>query len=111
MRFLACLNVNRWTLPCDTGEVLNDYWPLAHLKLATKRLELRVPNDEELSEFAQVAANGVHEPGEQPFLTPWTDLPPRERALHVMQQHWSRRARGVRRLGHWKWAYSEETSQ
>lgn len=71
--------------------MLNDYWPLAQLKLATKRLELRVPNDDELSELAQVAAIGVHEPGQQPFLTPWTDLPPRERALHVMQQHWSRR--------------------
>ncbi|PYI37128.1 GNAT family N-acetyltransferase [Arthrobacter psychrolactophilus] len=71
--------------------MLNDYWPLAQLKLATKRLELRVPNDDELSELAQVAAIGVHEPGQQPFLTPWTDLPPRERALYVMQQHWSRR--------------------
>lgn len=71
--------------------MLNDYWPLAQLKLATKRLELRVPNDDELSELAQVAAIGVHEPGQQPFLTPWTDLPPCERALHVMQQHWSRR--------------------
>lgn len=91
MQFLACLNVNWWMLPCHTGEVLNDYWPLAQLKLATKRLELRVPTDEELAELAQVAANGVHEPGEQPFLTPWTNLRPRERALHVMQQHWSRR--------------------
>jgi len=71
--------------------VFNVHWPLAQLKLATKRLELRVPNDDELSELAQIAAIGVHEPGQQPFLTPWTDLPPRERALHVMQQHWSRR--------------------
>ncbi|WP_160318890.1 GNAT family N-acetyltransferase [Arthrobacter sp. ERGS1:01] len=91
MLFLALLNVSRRTLPCHTCEVLNVYWPLAQLKLATKRLELRVPNDAELSELAQVAANGVHEPCEQPFLTPWTDLPPGERALHVMQQHWSRR--------------------
>ncbi|GAA2951974.1 GNAT family protein [Glutamicibacter bergerei] len=91
MRLFACQNVNRWKQPCHTGEMLNDYWPLAQLKLATKRLELRVPNDDELYELAQVAANGVHEPDEQPFLTPWTNLPPRERALHVMQQHWSRR--------------------
>ena len=91
IRFLARLNVSRRSLSCHTGEMLNDYWPLAQLKLSTNRLELRVPNDDELSELAQVAANGVHEPGEQPFLTPWTDLPPRGRALHVMQQHWSRR--------------------
>lgn len=79
--------------------MLNDYWPLGQLKLATRRLELRVPNDDELSELARVAANGVHKPGEQPFLTPWTDLPPRERALHVMQQHWSRR--GAWRVEDW----------
>lgn len=80
--------------------MLNHYWPPAHLTLATKRLELRVPIDYELFELVQVAANGVHEPGDQPYLTPWTDLPPRERILHLMQQHWSRRARGVRRTGH-----------
>lgn len=89
----------------------NDYWPLAQLKLATSRLELRVPNDEELSELARVAASGVHELGEQPFLTPWTDLPPRERALHVMQQHWNRRVPGALKTGHWKWAYSEENNR
>ena len=69
----------------------NDYWPPANVELATRRLLLRVPKDDELSAVAGVAARGVHEPGEQPFLTPWTNLPPQERALHVMQQHWSRR--------------------
>lgn len=91
LRVLARINVSRRTLPCHTCEMLNDYWPLAQLTLSTKHLELRVPNDDELSVLAQVAASGVHEPGEHPFLTPWTDLPPRERALHVLQQHWSRR--------------------
>lgn len=99
MRLLVRLIVSHRTLPCHTGEMLNDFWSLAQLKLATARLELRVPNDDELSELAQVAANGVHEPGAQPFLTPWTDLPPRERALHVMQQHWSRR--GAWRVEDW----------
>ncbi|PRB68777.1 GNAT family N-acetyltransferase [Arthrobacter sp. MYb213] len=77
----------------------DDYWPLSQLKLTTKRLELRVPNYDELSELAHVVATGVHEPGEQPFLTPWTNLPPRERALHIMQQHWSRR--GAWRVEDW----------
>ncbi|WP_104090669.1 GNAT family N-acetyltransferase [Arthrobacter sp. GMC3] len=71
--------------------MFEDYWPLANLSLATERLELRVPCDNELLEVAAVAADGVHEPGEQPFLTPWTSLPPEERARYVMQQHWSRR--------------------
>lgn len=33
----------------------------------------------------------MHSPGERPYLTPWTDLPPHQRARHVIQQHWSRR--------------------
>jgi RimJ/RimL family protein N-acetyltransferase len=40
-----------------------------------------------------VAADGLHLPGERPFLTPWTHLPPPQRALHVIQQHWLTRAR------------------
>lgn len=79
--------------------MLNDYWPLSQLKLATKSLELRVPNYAELSELAHVAAKGVNNPGEQPFLTPWTNLPPHERAVHIMQQHWSRR--GAWRVEDW----------
>lgn len=79
--------------------MLNDYWPLAQLRLASKHLELRVPNDVELAALAGVASDGVHDVGEQPFLTPWTELPGHERALHVMQQHWSRR--GAWRVDDW----------
>ncbi|WP_104434612.1 GNAT family N-acetyltransferase [Kineococcus xinjiangensis] len=71
--------------------MLEDHWPLGRLRLGTPRLELRQPDDEELAALAEVAAAGVHHPGERPYLTPWTDLPPRQRALHVLQRHWSRR--------------------
>lgn len=71
--------------------MLSDHWPLVDLRLRTQRLELRPPNDDELAVLAEVAADGVHQPGDRPFLTPWTDLPPRQRALYVIQQHWSRR--------------------
>jgi len=71
--------------------MLEDYWPLARLTLASGRLTLRAPDDDELAQIAAVAAGGVHGPGERPFLTPWTSLPPEERGLHVIQQHWSRR--------------------
>lgn len=71
--------------------MFEDAWPLGHLKLETERLTLRAPNDDELAGLAAVAASGVHGPGQQPFLTPWTDLPPRERSLYVLQQHWSRK--------------------
>lgn len=71
--------------------VLADFWPLLRLRLATPQLELRLPTEEELAALAEVAADGVHSPGERPYLTPWTEVSPRLRAVYVVQQHWSRR--------------------
>jgi RimJ/RimL family protein N-acetyltransferase len=71
--------------------VIADYWPLLNLQLTTERLVLRSPNDDELAALAGVAAQGVHAPGERPYLVPWTEGTPRERAVHVVQQHWRRR--------------------
>jgi RimJ/RimL family protein N-acetyltransferase len=68
--------------------VLIDHWPLRGLQLTTERLVLRQPDEEELAALADVAAAGVHQPGEQPFLTPWTEVPPAERARHVLQGYW-----------------------
>lgn len=70
------------------------HWPLYGLRLRTPRLELRLPMLEELDELAQLAAEGIHEPSLMPFVEPWTDLPPAERARGVMQYHW-------RQLGEW----------
>ncbi|WP_059007241.1 GNAT family N-acetyltransferase [Streptomyces specialis] len=72
--------------------MLTDHWPLAGLRLTTPRLELRLPADEELAELADLAVAGVHPPEEMPFLVPWTDLPPAERARSVLQYHWRCRA-------------------
>ena len=71
--------------------MLIDHWPLLGLRLNTARLELRLPSDEELSELADLAAEGIHEPDRMPFVVPWTNLPPRERARSVVQHHWLRR--------------------
>ncbi|MGW1342258.1 GNAT family N-acetyltransferase [Kribbella sp. NPDC002412] len=68
--------------------MLTDHWPLRRLRLTTERLVLRQPGEEELAALADVAAAGVHKPGERPFLTPWTDAPPAERARGVVQGHW-----------------------
>ncbi len=76
---------------CHALTVLADYWPFLRLRLATPRLQLRLPNDNELATLAGIAASGVHAPGERPYLTPWTEAPPKKRAMHVVQQHWSRR--------------------
>lgn len=71
--------------------VLIDHWPLLGLRLRTARLELRLPSEDELAELADVAAQGIHEPGTSPFLRPWTEVPPRELAREVLQRHWRRR--------------------
>ncbi|MER7752773.1 GNAT family N-acetyltransferase [Kitasatospora sp. NPDC097643] len=74
--------------------MLIDHWPLHGLRVRTARLELRLPSEDELAEVAEVAARGVHAPDVRPFLVPWGELPPAERARHVLQLHW-------KRLGRW----------
>ncbi|MFJ7249928.1 GNAT family N-acetyltransferase [Kitasatospora sp. NPDC098652] len=74
--------------------MITDHWPLKGLRVNTPRLELRLPGEDELSEVADLAARGVHPPDQRPFLTPWGELPPAERARHVLQMHW-------RRMGRW----------
>ncbi|MFF4034369.1 GNAT family N-acetyltransferase [Streptomyces sviceus] len=71
--------------------MLIDHWPLVGLRLSTPRLELRLPNEDELAELGELAAEGIHEPDRMPFLVPWTDLPPADRARSVVQHHWLRR--------------------
>lgn len=61
------------------------YWPLYGLRLTTPRLQLRLPDLELLDELAAVAAAGVHEPQHMPFLFPWTDATPQERARATFQ--------------------------
>lgn len=78
----------RPTLRC----VLVDLWPTYALRIRTPRLTLRIPDDREVAALAQVAAAGVHAPGERPFLTPWTEGTPQERATAVLQSHWRRLA-------------------
>ncbi|WP_328465656.1 GNAT family N-acetyltransferase [Actinoplanes sp. NBC_00393] len=67
---------------------LIDIWPIFGLVVRTPRLELRLPRDSDLAGLADVAAAGVHPPGEQPFLTPWTDGTPSDRARFVLAEHW-----------------------
>ena len=61
------------------------HWPLTGLRLRTPRLELRLPALADLDELAGLAAEGLHDPGVQPFGVAWTDVPPQERARGVIQ--------------------------
>jgi RimJ/RimL family protein N-acetyltransferase len=65
------------------------YWPLTGLRLRTPRLELRWPSQDDLESLAELAAEGIHGPGVQPFSAAWTDVPPDERARSVLQFQWS----------------------
>jgi RimJ/RimL family protein N-acetyltransferase len=69
--------------------VLADLWPTYQLRIRTPRLQLRLPDEGELSELADLAGRGVHEPGQRPFLTPWTDGRPEDRVRIVLQSHWA----------------------
>jgi RimJ/RimL family protein N-acetyltransferase len=68
--------------------MLSRYWPLADLRLRTPRLELFLPSLEQLADLADLAAEGIHDPAFMPFLQPWTDEPPEQRARGTMQYHW-----------------------
>lgn len=74
--------------------MLTSLWPPFGIVLRTPDLVLRLPVEVELARLAEVAAAGVHGQGERPFLTPWTEGAPQERALSVAQGHWWR-------LGSW----------
>ncbi len=68
--------------------MLADLWPIFGLVLTTSRLELRVAREDELVALAELAGVGVHAPGERPFLTPWTEGTPADRALNVLRGQW-----------------------
>lgn len=72
-----------------TRPVLTDLWPMFGLVLRTPRLELRLPSPEQLAALGELAADGIHDPAVMPFVVPWTDAPPLERARSVLQYQWS----------------------
>ncbi|WP_405796066.1 GNAT family N-acetyltransferase [Streptomyces sp. NBC_01506] len=60
-------------------------WPLYGLRITTPHLELRLPDLEQLSELAAVAAAGVHDENWMPFSRPWTDASPADRGRSTFQ--------------------------
>jgi RimJ/RimL family protein N-acetyltransferase len=67
-------------------------WPLYRLRITTPRLELRVPDDEDIVGLFEVARAGIHPPGEMPFGVPWTDDIQEPGALErFLAYHWTLR--------------------
>ncbi|MBB3050082.1 RimJ/RimL family protein N-acetyltransferase [Prauserella isguenensis] len=71
--------------------MLADHFPLLGLRVRTPRLELRLPDDDQLAALAELAAAGIHEPGTMPFLHPFTEAPPDVVARSVVQHHYRMR--------------------
>jgi RimJ/RimL family protein N-acetyltransferase len=74
------------------ASVLTDLWPTFGLVLSTPRLTLRLPLEDEIAVLARLAGEGVHAPGERPFLAPWTDGSAEDRERSVLSGHWYRLA-------------------
>ena len=68
---------------------MHELWPLFQLRVETSRVSLRLPIESEIARLATVAADGVHQPHERPFLNPWAEGSPTDRARFVLQEHWS----------------------
>jgi len=67
-------------------------WPFYALRITTPRLELRVPDDEDIVELVAAAQAGIHPAGEMPFGVPWTDWLHEPEALHRFSSfYWASR--------------------
>ncbi len=67
-------------------------WPLFDLVIRSNRLELRLPTDDELTDLASVAREGIHGGTEMPFGVPWSTLPSPAFERGFAQHHWTMRA-------------------
>lgn len=65
--------------------MLTDYLPVYRIRLRTGRLELRLPDFDDLVALADQAAAGIHDPGFMPFVVPWTEAEPLERGRATIQ--------------------------
>jgi RimJ/RimL family protein N-acetyltransferase len=68
------------------------HWPLYDLRLRTERLELRLPTEAEIGALCEVAAAGIHPPGEMPFGVAWTSKPNPGFEREFVQWHLKQRA-------------------
>ena len=66
-------------------------WPLYDLRLRTDRLELRLPNEDEIVQLCDVAKAGIHPAGEMPFGVAWTAKPSPRFEREYIQWHWQAR--------------------
>ena len=71
---------------------LADLFPPLGLTLTAGPLVMCGITDDILTELCDLAARGIHDPGEMPFYFPWTDAPEAELARNTAAYHWRKRA-------------------
>lgn len=54
---------------------LERLWPVFGLRLRTPHLLLRPLRDEDIPQYVEAAASGIHRHGRTPFATPWDESP------------------------------------
>jgi RimJ/RimL family protein N-acetyltransferase len=67
------------------------YWPLFDLRIRTPRLEVRLPDDDDIMVLAGLAGD-IHDPATMPFTSPFTDAPSPQRERSSLQWWWRQRA-------------------
>lgn len=67
------------------------YWPLYDVVVRTPRLELGLPDEDQLVALATLAGEGVHDPSWMP-MGGWTDQPSPQLERGVLHWHWGQRA-------------------
>ena len=76
----------------ETGPVGDPYWPLNDLRIRTSRLELRIPDQDDLYAMVDLVRHGIHDPQTMPFSNPWTDTPSPGLERGALQWWWRQRA-------------------
>ena len=71
---------------------LTECWPIFGLTLTTPRLVLRPIMDQDIAAAVDAARSGIHQPGRNPFSTPWTALPADELGPNMARWYWRCRA-------------------
>jgi RimJ/RimL family protein N-acetyltransferase len=66
--------------------------PLLGLRITAGPVELRGITDDLLGPLADLAINGIHDPGFMPFGIPWSIAPAEEMPRNTAQFHWGQRA-------------------
>jgi len=69
-----------------------DFWAPFRLRVRCGPLELRAITDDDIGPLIDLAAAGIHAPGEMPFAQPWTDVAPGVLPRNVAAYYWGTRA-------------------